>query len=126
MEKDPQGYLAGGLPYARTDARGRGGTPARAFPTATDTGSLSTLSIRRASRACCCKMSRRESNCSWALRTACSGVMIMERSQGVVTSEVWRLMFWPKGASFPTYCRCKPLPPATKARGSRRRVRLIS
>ena len=21
MEKDPQGYLAGGLPYARTDAR---------------------------------------------------------------------------------------------------------
>ena len=24
MEKDPQGYLAGGLPYARTDARGGG------------------------------------------------------------------------------------------------------
>jgi len=53
MEKDaagsPQGhtnpgisrYLASRLPYARTDLRG--GTPARAFPTATDGRELDAL-----------------------------------------------------------------------------------
>ena len=51
-------------------------------PSSCRKSSRSTVSIRCPSRAACWTKSRRASNWCWALRAACSGVMIMARSPG--------------------------------------------
>ena len=78
------------LGRSRPPARGRRRPGGRRRPTAgcargravAGSRSRSTVSIRWPSWAACCTKSRRASNCCWALRAACSGVMIMARSPG--------------------------------------------